>query len=38
MRAGRLIADDAPADLLARTKTPDVESAFLALVSSGADR
>jgi ABC-2 type transport system ATP-binding protein len=38
MRAGRLIADDPPADLLARTQTSDVESAFLALVSSGADR
>jgi ABC-2 type transport system ATP-binding protein len=38
MRAGRLIADDLPADLLARTQTADVESAFLALVAAGADR
>jgi ABC-2 type transport system ATP-binding protein len=38
MRAGRLIADDLPADLLARTQTADVESAFLALVGAGADR
>lgn len=36
MREGRLIADDEPAALLARTGTTDVESAFLALVE-GAD-
>ncbi len=32
MRGGRLIADDSPAGLLARTGASDVESAFLALV------
>lgn len=38
MRAGSLIADEAPSDLLARTHTGDVESAFLALVGSAAHR
>lgn len=38
MRAGRLIADDAPADLLARTQTSDVEAAFLAVVESDGER
>ncbi len=32
LRDGWFVADDAPAALLARTRTPDVESAFLALV------
>jgi ABC-2 type transport system ATP-binding protein len=32
MRDGRLLADDAPAELLARTGTHDVEAAFLAIV------
>jgi ABC-2 type transport system ATP-binding protein len=32
MREGRLLADDSPAGLLDRTRTHDVESAFLALV------
>lgn len=32
MRSGRLVADDSPEGLLARTGTADVESAFLALV------
>ncbi len=36
MRDGELIAEDSPAALLARTGTPDVESAFLALVDSNA--
>ena len=31
MREGRLVADDTPAGLLARTGAPDVEGAFLAL-------
>jgi len=35
MRDGDLIADDTPDDLLARTHTRDVESAFLALVEGG---
>ncbi|MDX6324732.1 MAG: type transport system ATP-binding protein [Nocardioidaceae bacterium] len=35
MRDGRLVADDAPEDLLARTGCTDVESAFLALVKDG---
>ncbi len=35
MRAGRLVADDSPEGLLSRTGTPDVESAFLALVGGG---
>ena len=35
MREGRLIADDAPAALLERTGTKDVESAFLTLVEEG---
>ncbi len=38
MRAGRLVADDPPAGLLARTGAPDVESAFLALVEAGEGR
>ncbi|MBF9071203.1 ABC transporter ATP-binding protein [Streptacidiphilus sp. NEAU-YB345] len=37
MRDGRMLADDTPAALLAATGAPDIESAFLALVS-GADR
>jgi len=37
MREGALLADDTPAALLARTGTPDVESAFLSLVD-GASR
>ncbi|MCC7366116.1 MAG: ABC transporter ATP-binding protein [Dehalococcoidia bacterium] len=32
MREGHVVADDAPADLLARTATPTVEAAFLKLV------
>jgi ABC-2 type transport system ATP-binding protein len=36
MRDGRLIADDEPAALMRRTGTDDIESAFLALVESGA--
>jgi ABC-2 type transport system ATP-binding protein len=32
MREGRLIADDSPAGLLERTRTADIEHAFLALV------
>jgi ABC-2 type transport system ATP-binding protein len=35
MREGRLIADDTPAELLRRTGTADVESAFLTLVEAG---
>jgi ABC-2 type transport system ATP-binding protein len=38
MRAGRLISDDSPADLLERTGTAEVESAFLEVVGSGAAR
>jgi ABC-2 type transport system ATP-binding protein len=34
MRAGRIIADDAPAQILAKTHTRDMESAFLALVDA----
>jgi ABC-2 type transport system ATP-binding protein len=34
MRAGRIIADDAPAEILAKTHTSDMESAFLALVDA----
>lgn len=36
MRAGRLIADDSPAGLRARTGTADIESAFLALAEGDA--
>jgi ABC-2 type transport system ATP-binding protein len=36
MRDGRLLADDTPAALLARTGSPDVEHAFLSLVENGA--
>ncbi len=36
MREGRLLADDTPDGLLARTGTEDVEQAFLALVEKGA--
>jgi ABC-2 type transport system ATP-binding protein len=36
MRDGALIADDTPSDLLATTHTGDIESAFLALVETGA--
>ena len=32
MRAGRLLAEDTPQALLERTRTDDVEAAFLALV------
>jgi ABC-2 type transport system ATP-binding protein len=35
MREGRILADDSPADLLARTGSDDVEHAFLALVEQG---
>ncbi len=35
MREGRLIADESPAGLLARTGTADIEHAFLALVRDG---
>jgi ABC-2 type transport system ATP-binding protein len=34
MREGRLLADDSPSALLARTGTDDVEAAFLALVDA----
>lgn len=37
MREGRIIADDAPAALLARTGAADVEAAFLALVAADAN-
>jgi ABC-2 type transport system ATP-binding protein len=33
MRDGRILADGAPADLMSRTGTADVEAAFLALVA-----
>jgi ABC-2 type transport system ATP-binding protein len=36
MREGELIADETPAELLARTGTTDVEAAFLALVEGPA--
>ena len=36
MREGALIADDEPAALMARTSSPDVESAFLAIVEGAA--
>jgi ABC-2 type transport system ATP-binding protein len=36
MRDGRIIADDAPGALLARTGAPNVEEAFLALAAAGA--
>jgi ABC-2 type transport system ATP-binding protein len=32
MREGRLLANETPAELLARTKRPDIEEAFLALI------
>ncbi|HET7387785.1 MAG TPA: ABC transporter ATP-binding protein [Nocardioidaceae bacterium] len=35
MREGKLLAQDTPAELLARTGRPDVEDAFLALVDEG---
>jgi len=35
MRDGRLIADDTPDRLLARTGAADIEGAFLALVDRG---
>lgn len=35
MRDGALIADDEPDALMARTGTPDIESAFLAIVREG---
>ncbi|MER5862697.1 ABC transporter ATP-binding protein [Kitasatospora sp. NPDC002040] len=38
MREGRLLADDTPAELLARTGAPDVDGAFLALVAGAVDR
>jgi ABC-2 type transport system ATP-binding protein len=34
MRQGRIIADDAPRQILANTHTGDMESAFLALVDA----
>jgi ABC-2 type transport system ATP-binding protein len=37
MREGRVLADDPPPELLARTGAADVEDAFLALVGSGGD-
>ncbi|WP_240755504.1 ABC transporter ATP-binding protein [Nocardioides iriomotensis] len=37
MRDGRLIADDAPDVLRQRTRTHDIESAFLALVEGGVE-
>jgi ABC-2 type transport system ATP-binding protein len=37
MRDGKLIADDAPDALQERTRTPDIESAFLALVEGGVE-
>ena len=36
MRDGELLADETPRDLLARTRTSDVEDAFLALVEGAA--
>jgi ABC-2 type transport system ATP-binding protein len=36
MRDGRLVADETPEELLARTGCTDVESAFLALVEGGS--
>jgi len=36
MREGRLVADDSPAGLLKKTKTKDVESAFLAIAETAA--
>jgi ABC-2 type transport system ATP-binding protein len=35
MRDGRILADEAPQALLARTAAPDVETAFLSLVEEG---
>src|SRR3954469_15256418 len=35
MREGRIIADDTPQGIRERTRTADIESAFLALVSDG---
>jgi ABC-2 type transport system ATP-binding protein len=37
MRQGRIIADDAPDQILATTHTDDMESAFLALVDAAAE-
>lgn len=37
MREGRIIADDTPAALLARTGAPDVETAFLTLIGRAPD-
>jgi ABC-2 type transport system ATP-binding protein len=36
MRDGRLVADEAPDELLSRTGCADVESAFLTLVEGGS--
>lgn len=36
LRDGRLVADDSPADLLARTGATDVEGAFLAIAEAAA--
>ena len=36
LREGRLLADEAPADLVRRTGAADVEDAFLRLVGAGA--
>jgi ABC-2 type transport system ATP-binding protein len=36
LRAGRVVAAAAPAELRRRTRTPDLESAFLALAEEGA--
>jgi ABC-2 type transport system ATP-binding protein len=36
MRDGRILADDSPAGLLARTGAPDFDAAFVALIEGGA--
>jgi ABC-2 type transport system ATP-binding protein len=37
MRQGQIIADDSPSQILANTRTDDMESAFLALVDAAAE-
>lgn len=37
MREGRIVADDTPGDLLARTATPTIEAAFLKLIATRED-
>jgi ABC-2 type transport system ATP-binding protein len=37
MREGRIIADDTPDRIRARTHTDDIEAAFLALVDADAE-